>query len=244
MMQTMRYVVLMMAFVAVVGCKGSKGADAGSSLPGAPGASTTLSGNVPGAPDASTVDAVKAEEAARQIGFHCGLVLAVPNVSATSESFCTQVWGNAQSTREQYVQNMLTSLNAYCGAAGTAAPNAIANNSLLLGGKLPGQKALAATGVGGVGTTDTTAGTNVDVGQVLMDGSQGGSTYTQAVQPVSVSSGMNQSELLRQMFCTNIIPFLYPSQASSGLNTVPQITGPGPTPNTGLPSNPQNLLLH
>lgn len=156
--------------LAVVGCKATNGKEGSGKQGSKDDADTSLNGSVP---DATQVDDVRAHEALRLIGFHCGLVLQLPTAPQTAQDFCFQQWGTDETTHEQYVQNMLSGLNVYCGI-GTASAGAIGNNAFMLGGG----KATA----------------NIDA------------------MSVGGSSAVDQSTLLRQSFCADILPFLYPRQ--------------------------------
>lgn len=165
--------------LAVVGCKATNGKEENGKQGSKDDADASLDGTVP---DATQVDDVRAHEAVRQIGFHCGLVLQLPTAPQTTQSFCFQQWGTAETTHEQYVQNMLSGLNVYCGV-GVAPTGAIGGNAFMLGAGKSAGSADATTG--GLGYTNQTG--------------------------VSAPAS-DPSTLLRQSFCAEIFKFLYPSQ--------------------------------
>lgn len=165
--------------LAVVGCKATNGKEENGKQGSKDDADASLDGTVP---DATQVDDVRAHEAVRLIGFHCGLVLQLPTAPQATQSFCFQQWGTAETTHEQYVQNMLSGLNVYCGV-GVAPTGAIGGNAFMLG---------AGKAAGSAG------------------GTAGGSAGTDQMDVFAPAS--DQSTLLRQSFCAEIFNFLYPRQ--------------------------------
>ncbi len=166
--------------------------------------------------DVTKVDEVRAQEAGRQIGFHCGVALQLSKVSLATRTFCTEMWGNADSTRAEYVHTMLTSLNRYCGI-GQASTTATGTNAFLLkAGSAPS------------GNSAETIAAELDE---LLGLEEEGVVVPSSPSPSQLQMMPSQSDLMQQMFCANIMPFLYPDRfIPAGVTQ--------PTPGQPLPTKP------